>query len=294
MTQTHNPLRQFFRQPAIYLKLPSGGLWWPEGSLQLPENGELPVYPMTAIDEITYRTPDALFNGQAVINVVQSCVPAIKNAWQIPSVDLNALLVAIRIASFGHEMEIGSVCPSCAHEEQYSLDLRGTLDQMRVPDYNKTIQYTDLEIFFKPVDYQQQNASAMAQFAQQKTLSLLNNSDLTEDEKLDKLKEALKTITDLTIEVVVKCIAAIKTPNAVVTDSEQIEEFFRSCDRKVYTQLRDHVVQLNQDSQLQSLKVKCTECNHEYEQPMNLDMTSFFDSASWSLTQSKLALMLTN
>jgi hypothetical protein len=280
MTQTHNPLRQFFRQPAIYLKLPSAGNWWPEGSLQLPENGELPIYPMTAIDEITYRTPDALFNGQAVVNVVQSCVPAIKNAWHTPSVDLNALLVAIRIASFGHEMEISAVCPSCSHEEDYSLDLRSTLDQMRTPDYNKNIQHADLEIFFKPMDYQQQNASAMAQFAQQKTLSLLNSSDMTEEQKVDQLKQALKTITDLTIEVVVKSIAAIKTPSAVVVDPVQIEEFFRSCDRKVYTQLRDHVVQLNQDAQLQSLKIKCTECSHDYEHPMNLDMTSFFESAS--------------
>ena len=55
----------------------------------MPENRELPVYPMTAIDEITYRTPDALFNGQAVVNVIHSCVPNIKNAWEIPGTDLD-------------------------------------------------------------------------------------------------------------------------------------------------------------------------------------------------------------
>ena len=76
MSQSVNPLKQFFRQPAIYMRLPSQGEYWPEGSIALPENKELPVYPMTAIDEITYRTPDALFNGQAVVNVIKSCVPA--------------------------------------------------------------------------------------------------------------------------------------------------------------------------------------------------------------------------
>lgn len=60
MTQSANPLKQFFRQPAIYLRLPSNGDFWPAGSLQMTPNSELPVYPMTAIDEITYRTPDAL------------------------------------------------------------------------------------------------------------------------------------------------------------------------------------------------------------------------------------------
>ena len=50
-----NPLMQFFRQPAIYTRLPSGGKGWPVGSIQMPPNGELPVLPMTAIDEITIQ-----------------------------------------------------------------------------------------------------------------------------------------------------------------------------------------------------------------------------------------------
>ena len=56
----NNPLKQYFRQPAIYIRLPSQGKNYPEGSLNMPPTGELAVYPMTAIDEITYRTPDAL------------------------------------------------------------------------------------------------------------------------------------------------------------------------------------------------------------------------------------------
>ena len=65
-----NPLKQYFRRPAVYLKLPSGGLGYPEGTIDMPDTGELPVYPMTAIDEITSRTPDALFNGTAVVEVI--------------------------------------------------------------------------------------------------------------------------------------------------------------------------------------------------------------------------------
>ena len=71
---SNNPLTQYFRQPAIYVKLPSNGNFYPESSIDLAVNGEYPVLPMTAIDEITYRTPDALFNGQAVVSVIQSCL----------------------------------------------------------------------------------------------------------------------------------------------------------------------------------------------------------------------------
>jgi hypothetical protein len=130
-----NPLSQYFRQPSIYIKLPSRGQNYPAGTLIMPANGELPVYPMTAIDEITYRTPDALFNGQATINVIQSCVPNIKDAWAIPSIDLDTILIAIRIASYGHDMEFATTCPACQDTSERTVDLRTMLDSLHAPDY---------------------------------------------------------------------------------------------------------------------------------------------------------------
>jgi hypothetical protein len=70
-----NPLAKHFRQPAIYLRLPSQGQYWPENAITLPVTGELPVYPMTTKDEITLRTPDALINGTGVVSVIESCIP---------------------------------------------------------------------------------------------------------------------------------------------------------------------------------------------------------------------------
>ena len=52
MAIENNPLKQYFRRPAIYLKLPSGSKGYAPGVVNITESGELPVYPMTAIDEI--------------------------------------------------------------------------------------------------------------------------------------------------------------------------------------------------------------------------------------------------
>jgi hypothetical protein len=72
----------------------------------------------------------------------------------------------------------------------------------------------------------------------------------------------------------------IKTPGAAVTNREQIEEFLRNCDSKIYNQIRDHVVALRQQSEIAPLKIVCTECSNEYNQPMDLDIANFFASAS--------------
>ena len=99
-----NPLISLMRQPKIYIRLPSNGRYWSEGSLNTTTNGEYPVYSMTARDELMLKTPDALLNGQAVVDVIQSCMPNVNDAWAIPNIDLDVILVAIRLATFGEQL----------------------------------------------------------------------------------------------------------------------------------------------------------------------------------------------
>jgi RNase P subunit RPR2 len=280
MTQTANPLKQFFRQPVIYLRLPSDGNYWPQGALDMPANRELPVYPMTAIDEITYRTPDALYNGQAVVNVIQSCIPGIRNAWGMPAVDANAILVAIRIASYGHELELSTTCPSCETESEYSIDLRQVLDGVKVPDFVNPITQGDLEINFRPMDYKTQNDSNQLQFEQQKQIQMIQLSDMSDDDKIAALNQSLKKITELTIDALKWSISSIRTPHALVTEPEFIHEFLTNCDSRLYNQIRDRIIKLRQDSELQPMHIKCSNCEHEYKQDLSLDQTSFFAPAS--------------
>jgi hypothetical protein len=280
MAQTANPLKQFFRQPAIYMRLPSAGEYWPDGSISMPENKELPVYPMTAIDEITYRTPDALFNGQAVVNVIKSCVPAITDAWAIPAQDLNAILVAIRIASYGHDLEVGTRCPACETEGEYTLDLRQVLDQLKSGDFETPMVHGDLTIAFQPMSYRGQNDSSQSQFEQQKNIQLIQQSDLPDEEKIAQLNDSLQKITQLTMSALKWSISSIKTPTALVTEPEFIEEFIKNCDRKLYTKIRDHIIALRMASELKPLAIKCDNCSHEYQQQFNLDQTAFFEVAS--------------
>lgn len=280
MSQSNNPLKQFFRQPSIYIRLPSKGAYWEESAIDMPETQELPVFPMTAVDEITYRTPDALFNGQAVVDVVHSCIPNIKNAWAAPVTDMNSILVSIRIASYGHDMEVGTQCPACNHNDEFTLDLRTVLDRLKSPDFNETVKQGDLEVLFQPMTYRQQNQSNLEQFENQRMIRLIPNSELPDEEKLDRMTEIMKSITKLTIKALKHSIAGIRTPSAFVTEPEFIEEFLVSCDRTVFAAIRDHAVKIRVETELQPVKLTCTECSNEYDQQLSLDMASFFAPAS--------------
>ena len=276
----NNPLRQYFRQPAIYIELPSQGKFYPQGALNMPQTNKLPVYPMTAIDEITYRTPDALFNGQATVNVIQSCVPDIKNAWSIPSMDIDTVLVSIRIASYGHEMGFSTQCPACQHVSDQAIDLRNVLDSMRPVDYAKPITSGDMEIYFRPMSYQNMSDNNKLQYENQKMLQNIPDSTSSDTDKMSALSKALQEVTAMTVKALAQSIAMVKTPTAMVSEPEFIEELLKNCDRKLFNEIRDYIVTNKAQSEMQPIKLTCPECKHEYEQTVTLDMSSFFEPAS--------------
>ena len=277
---SNNPLKQYFRQPAIYIRLPSQGKFYPPGVIDMPPTGELPIYPMTAIDEITYRTPDALFNGQATVSVLNSCVPNIRDNWYTPAMDIDTLLIGIRIATYGHDMDFGTRCPKCGHECEHTVDLRSVLDRMRQPDYTKSIQSGDMEIFFRPMTYKNINSNSALQYENQKLLQMLPDSEMPEADKISEIGTALKRITEVTIEALAQSIAVVKTPTAMVSEPEYIAELLKNCDRDLFNRVRDHIVELKSQAEMQPMMLTCPECKNEYEQALTLDMTSFFAPAS--------------
>jgi hypothetical protein len=280
MINQANPLTQYFRQPAVHVRLPSQGEFYPANALALPPNGEVPVLPMTAVDEITYRTPDALFNGSAVVSVIQSCVPAVRDPWRMPSIDIDALLIAIRIASFGHGMDLTTVCPNCKHEEEITVDLRVVNDKLRIGNYHESLNIGDLEVYFQPLSYQNVNENNQLQFEQQQGLRLLSDPAVDEKTKADQLARSVAAINELTVKTIAQSIAVIKTPGAAVTEYEYIYEFLKNCDRAVFGRLRDHAIELRQQSEVQPIDIQCNNCSHQYQQPFTLDMSSFFADAS--------------
>jgi uncharacterized CHY-type Zn-finger protein len=281
MPDPNNPLRRHFRQPVIHLRLPSGGKFYPPGALMMPPNGELPVLPMTAVDEITSRTPDALFNGSATPAIISSCIPAIRDPWSVPAVDLNAIMVAMRLASYGHKMEVTSTCPNCNHTNEFDLDLRVVMDSLKTPDYDTPLVLGDLTVTFVPLTYKQLNGNNQMQFEDQKLMQAINGSaDMTTDQRLAVLGESFKRITEITVQAISKSISCIQTPDALVTEPEYIADFMHNCEKSVFQQIRDHAIALRQASEIKPLDVTCGECSHNYNQEFSLDMSNFFETNS--------------
>ena len=84
-------LSQHQRQPKLYIDLPSGGKFYNEKIIENKQYVQIPVYSMTAMDEINLKTPDALFNGIATLNVIKSCTPTILDPNELVRYDIEYL-----------------------------------------------------------------------------------------------------------------------------------------------------------------------------------------------------------
>ena len=272
-----NPLSKHFRQPAIYIKLPSNGKYWPNGSLELPVTGEIPVYPMTARDEITLRTPDALLNGQGVVDIIQSCCPNIRDAWKMPSIDVDAVLLNIRIASYGNQMDFDTICPKCNEENNFAIELSGLVNQIAMPDYTSVVEIDGLKIRLKPQPYFEINKTNQITFTEQQILRTINDSTIPDEEKKNKSDDYLKKLIDLNINVCANSTESITTEDGIVVDNPLfIVEFYDMADYKVLKLVQKKLTDINEQVALKPVAVECTSCTNKYEVPLNFDYANFF------------------
>ena len=283
MTENTNPLNKYFRQASIYVKLPSG-TDYPADVVTKSETGEIGIMPMTAKDEVRFKTPDALMNGQGVVDVIQSCVPDIKDAWQIKSYDLDTILVAIRIATYGETMEINFTVPGANEQVAHTINLPAILDQIQQTKVDSDFTLKDgLKISVQPLTYRDMTSTSLQTFQQQKMYSAVQDSELSDEDKATRFNDAFKKLTELNASILLKNIASITmTDGTVITDSAHIKEFVDNANTTLIKEIETKLMDLRTQGAVKPLKLKASEeqikkgAPASYEVPVTFDTSNFF------------------
>jgi len=281
--QGMNPLKKYFRQPKIYLKLPSSGNFYPKGSIEFTQNMEFPVYAMTARDEIAIKTPDALMNGQSTVDVIQSCIPNIKNAWMIPSIDIDAILIAIRIATYGEQIDLDISIPNTTITKTYTTDLRLALDKLLTAVYDSEIKINDeLTAFIRPINYEEFTKNSIKTLEEQRIFSIVNSQEMSEHQKIEQFNKSFKILTEINVGSIVKSIVKIVTPDGEVTNIDHINEFVNNSDTEFFNKVTDHLEKQRDKFTMPMFKIVTTQeereqgAPDEFETPVSLDASNFF------------------
>ena len=269
-----NPLEQYFRQPKIYITLPSLGMYSPSGTFS-GSSENMPIYSMTGMDEIIIKTPDALMSGESNIKVIESCCPSIRNARNLCSLDTNLIFAAIRIATYGNNLALTHTCPECSTVNDYELDLMRVVDFYTNKKYYNKIVVNDLVIKMQPLSFQQSIELNIKNFEIQQ--------QLMQSDKIENLDEKQKIINKLWNDFATNqqrlytlSIESIETPSVTVSERGYIEEWLNNCDSIIIDKIKEYLANLKIEWDMPRFPVECSNCNHKIELTVDLDYSNFF------------------
>jgi len=269
-------LSKYKRQPKLQISLPSQGKWWPPGSLEKWQ--DLDVYSMTSGDEIAIKTPDILFNGDATVKLIQSCIPAIKNAWHVPLVDLYTVLAAIRMASYGENLAITSACPNCAEMTDFDVPFNNLLELYQTKHFISEIRIDELTFHVKPLSYKDLTEVNKQTFKLQRQLQQKIPNIEDQDVKDIELQKIYDGLSNLQTSTVIHCVSSIETPEGLEKDWNTINTFIRDSESTLLDKVVDTHVENSESFGMPENRLKCQACEHEYTQPSELDWSNFFGS----------------
>lgn len=295
----NNPLKQYARTNKLYVKLPTQSLYYPEKMLEYSPNGEVGVKALTASDDMMLSNTDALLNGDAVFQVLKSCVSC-KDVKSLLYPDVNTLLLAIRAASRGDKLKFTTNCPNPeidednAHEHEEEVSIRMLLDAtVTIDSVKESTEYvidtedgSKLKVYIKPSPYTDMSNANMLMYEQARLIQYFKNNsdDVSEDEQRSKMKEAFDKLVKFQQKVLVNSIEKIDliqinsgeeivTP---VTDRGHIAEFVHDMEDEHAKKLNEKLETLNQNiGTPDTIETKCKTCNHVFEMEVKYDPTNF-------------------
>ncbi len=287
-----NPLKNYLRTPKTYVVLPSQGKF-SKLKTQSEITGEIPIFPMTAKDEIMLRNPDALLNGESLVSVIKS-VTGIEDVYNLAANDIDVILLACRYATYGNELEVETTCQKCNHEFTLNVNIEAILSTIvELKDEYIVDLPNGLKIYLRPYTFKDNQLIALQAFRETNALNKLTdeNSKVDEMQQLLTFNRSFQALADLNIKILANSIIKIIIPRDIndensiettVKEPEHIHDWVKSISREEAEEITKVAEEVNQEGIKRDFEVTCEkeECDHTYKQKLEFNPASFFDTGS--------------
>lgn len=241
-----NPLQNFFRKPKLSVLLPSRGRWYPKSTLTKPT---VDIYPMTAADDLRFKTNEVLLNASAISELIRSCVPDILDPDQMPVLDLDVILLAIRQASYSSTIKASVNVPNTALTLTLDLDIQDLIENFanaaELWDEKLTLineQDERLTVILRPVTLKSMFSATRSLIRQQQATAEITMSNRQADEKIAELDDQMKSLSTVSINMVADSISEILTQDGFsIKNAGEIRQFLNQLDLAYFKAIQKHI-----------------------------------------------------
>lgn len=279
MENKSNPLKEYFRKPGIWIALPSKGAYYDGTLSEINDMGEIPVFPMTAKDELILKNADALLNGSAITQLVKSCVPCIADPTVMPAVDLDAVLIAIKRCTYGDKISITAKhdCDT-AEETEFDINLNALIGSIETFDSIPAVDFDNgIKANIRPITVKDILSLNMVQYEQVRAIQIADQKNIDEKAKLDVMQKSYEALTNAGITIVSNSIESVTLPDgASVVDHGLILEWVSDLPRNEYAKLEKSIMTTNNKGIKKEFEISCPQCKKMFTSKLDLNPTTFF------------------
>jgi hypothetical protein len=216
--------------------------------------------------------------GESTVRVLESCIPSIKDGWDMSTLDADMLFAAIRVATYGNQMTVGHVCSKCGTDNDYDLDLNKVIEHFTHCTYNNRVVINDLVINTRPLTYRQATDINLKTYELQQKLAQAENIE-NQEEQQSVVNKLWKEFADAQQDLLGMIVESVEMPTATVTERGFITEWLKNCDNDIIVAIKKHIDANKEAWAMPKFPVKCDNCGTETEISTDLDYASFFAQA---------------
>lgn len=261
-----NPLLSKVKLPGRIFQLPSKGLFYEPGVLaDHITDGEIEVQALSAIAEMKLKSPDMLFTGRAVREVVLECIPDILIPELLISKDVDAIFCFLKIVTYGSIMNIKST-HSCNERKVHTYNVNiediilnpnnEALDKEF--DIFKEVLSNEQVIFYKPVRFLDTiNIAHARQNIENLIKKGITDQNLMEDTMIKDMLCIIKSVDGH-------------------NDIKMLEEWIRALPRKLFDEVIDRSQNSIEWGFNLNVNLTCKDCNAVFKHSLELDPVGFF------------------
>lgn len=259
-TASRNPLMDRVKIPGETIRLPSGGIFYKNGELNSDvKNGEIHVYPLTAMSEILLRSPDMILNGEALTAVLNQCTPQIAEPMKLLSKDIDYLMTALRKVTYGDSMEI-----------KYQHDCENA------KEHSYTIQLSRILASSKPIDPTELNSTFTMSLPNGQALKLQPMRFSNVVEIMQSANAAADNNTATIGKQLIRSVSFLITSVDEITDNEMIVEWLSEIPVSWFNDISKAIEQISDWGPDFHYTTVCKDCGQEVELSLTLNPLTFF------------------
>ncbi len=293
-----NPLLDDLSFPPVAICLPTSAYWYDDGVIDPNADPlNLDVKPIGILAEQNCRDPWLLASGKAIPRIVREVCPSILLPEELAEVDIEAILLATRLASYGDSMKLTHKCQNkdvddngdgevCGEENDLDLNIQEFItryDQIRnLDDYVVQLQAVAHTVYLRPTPYKQSLRVLKQAVMAEKTFNSFEDMSaedfVMDSSKINDYSQLADLTSEVTVESIVESIHYVTTVKGdKVFDKETIREWLLAMhtdeSKLIIAKMNELAGELRQRSEV---KYNCHACGFENKFMLEMDPQRLF------------------